>query len=73
VPQHRLSTQAPRRTPDHRRAASAAIAGRLVSRIGRRIENWRWAGVPFFLRTGKALKASRQVVTIGFRDPVDAR
>jgi glucose-6-phosphate 1-dehydrogenase len=43
------------------------------------IDNWRWAGVPFFLRTGKALKASRQVVTIGFREPtmrmfpVDAR
>ncbi|MEN3359588.1 MAG: glucose-6-phosphate 1-dehydrogenase, partial [Mycobacteriales bacterium] len=33
------------------------------------IDNWRWAGVPFFLRTGKALKASRQVVTIGFREP----
>jgi glucose-6-phosphate 1-dehydrogenase len=33
------------------------------------IENWRWAGVPLFLRTGKALKASRQVVTIGFREP----
>ena len=34
------------------------------------IENWRWAGVPFFLRSGKALKASRQAVTIGFREPV---
>jgi len=34
------------------------------------VENWRWAGIPFFLRTGKALKASRQVVTIGFREPM---
>jgi glucose-6-phosphate 1-dehydrogenase len=34
------------------------------------VENWRWAGVPFFLRTGKALRAGRQVVTIGFREPV---
>ena len=34
------------------------------------VENWRWAGVPFFLRTGKALQASRQLVTIGFREPV---
>ncbi len=33
------------------------------------IENWRWAGVPFFLRTGKALNASRQLLTIGFREP----
>jgi glucose-6-phosphate 1-dehydrogenase len=43
------------------------------------IENGRWAGVPFFLRTGKALTSSRQVVTIGLREPtvrvfpVDAR
>jgi glucose-6-phosphate 1-dehydrogenase len=35
-----------------------------------KVENWRWAGVPFFLRTGKALEAGRQVVTIGFREPV---
>jgi glucose-6-phosphate 1-dehydrogenase len=34
------------------------------------IENWRWAGVGFYLRTGKALKASRQVLTIGFREPI---
>jgi glucose-6-phosphate 1-dehydrogenase len=30
------------------------------------IENWRWAGVPFYLRTGKSLNQSRQVVTLGF-------
>jgi glucose-6-phosphate 1-dehydrogenase len=34
------------------------------------VENWRWAGVPFYLRTGKALKAGRQVLTIGFREPI---
>ena len=33
------------------------------------IDNWRWAGVPFCLRTGKCLGASRQVVTLGFRQP----
>ena len=33
------------------------------------VDNWRWAGVPFYLRTGKSLAASRQVVTIGFREP----
>jgi len=33
------------------------------------IDNWRWAGVPFFLRSGKSLAASRQVVTLGFRQP----
>jgi glucose-6-phosphate 1-dehydrogenase len=33
------------------------------------IDNWRWAGVPFFLRSGKRLAASRQLVTLGFREP----
>ena len=33
------------------------------------VDNWRWAGVPFFLRSGKSLAASRQVVTLGFRQP----
>jgi glucose-6-phosphate 1-dehydrogenase len=33
------------------------------------VDNWRWAGVPFYLRTGKCLGASRQVVTIGFHEP----
>jgi glucose-6-phosphate 1-dehydrogenase len=34
------------------------------------VDNWRWKGVPFFLRTGKAMAASRQVITVGFREPV---
>ncbi|MDA4133046.1 MAG: glucose-6-phosphate dehydrogenase, partial [Thaumarchaeota archaeon] len=33
------------------------------------VENWRWDGVPFFLRTGKSLGASRQVITLGLREP----
>ncbi len=33
------------------------------------VDNWRWAGVPFCLRTGKCLGASRQVLTLGFRQP----
>ena len=34
------------------------------------VENTRWKGVPFYLRTGKALAESRQVITIGFEEPV---
>ena len=34
------------------------------------VENTRWKGVPFFLRTGKCMAESRQVVTIGFKEPV---
>ena len=33
------------------------------------VENWRWHGVPFFLRSGKNMGASRQVVTLGFHEP----
>jgi glucose-6-phosphate 1-dehydrogenase len=33
------------------------------------VDNWRWSGVPFYLRTGKSLAQSRQVVTIGFGEP----
>jgi glucose-6-phosphate 1-dehydrogenase len=31
------------------------------------IENWRWAGVPFRLRTGKALGSERREVVVRFR------
>ena len=34
-----------------------------------RIDNWRWAGVPFFLRTGKRLAESRQSVSLVFKEP----
>ena len=33
------------------------------------IDHWRWAGVPFYLRSGKRLAASRQLVTLGFHEP----
>jgi glucose-6-phosphate 1-dehydrogenase len=33
------------------------------------VDNWRWAGVPFFLRTGKRLAQSRHVLTVSFSKP----
>jgi glucose-6-phosphate 1-dehydrogenase len=33
------------------------------------IDNWRWTGVPFFLRTGKRLGEQRRLLTIAFREP----
>lgn len=33
------------------------------------VDNWRWAGVPFLLRSGKRLAVSRQLITLGFRHP----
>ncbi|MDP6823589.1 MAG: glucose-6-phosphate dehydrogenase [Dehalococcoidia bacterium] len=34
-----------------------------------RIDNWRWQGVPFFLRSGKALSTKSTEVVIQFREP----
>ena len=33
------------------------------------IDNWRWRGVPFYLRTGKRLASSKSMVAIRFRHP----
>ncbi|GBQ93938.1 glucose-6-phosphate 1-dehydrogenase [Acetobacter nitrogenifigens DSM 23921 = NBRC 105050] len=33
------------------------------------IQNWRWAGVPFYLRTGKALSNRRTEIVVEFRRP----
>jgi glucose-6-phosphate 1-dehydrogenase len=33
------------------------------------VDNWRWAGVPFFMRTGKCMAEGARVVSIAFREP----
>jgi glucose-6-phosphate 1-dehydrogenase len=33
------------------------------------IDNWRWAGVPFYLRTGKEMAEGARIVSIAFREP----
>ncbi|MGO8869878.1 MAG: glucose-6-phosphate dehydrogenase [Acidimicrobiales bacterium] len=33
------------------------------------IDNWRWAGVPFYLRTGKNLAQGARIISIAFREP----
>jgi len=33
------------------------------------IDNWRWAGVPFYLRTGKRLKEAQSMISICFKQP----
>jgi glucose-6-phosphate 1-dehydrogenase len=33
------------------------------------VDNWRWAGVPFYMRTGKRLAESHHVLTIAFNQP----
>jgi glucose-6-phosphate 1-dehydrogenase len=33
------------------------------------VDNWRWAGVPFFLRTGKKMGGGERIISIAFRAP----
>ncbi|WP_020107035.1 glucose-6-phosphate dehydrogenase [Nocardia sp. 348MFTsu5.1] len=33
------------------------------------IDNWRWAGVPFYLRTGKGLADGQRIISIAFHEP----
>jgi glucose-6-phosphate 1-dehydrogenase len=33
------------------------------------VDNWRWADVPFYLRTGKRLAEGQRIISIAFRQP----
>lgn len=33
------------------------------------IDNWRWANVPFYLRTGKRMAEGQRIISIAFREP----
>jgi glucose-6-phosphate 1-dehydrogenase len=36
------------------------------------VDNWRWSGVPFYLRTGKRMGAGARIISIAFREPPHA-
>src|SRR4051794_4886952 len=36
------------------------------------IDNWRWSGVPFYLRTGKRMGESARIISIAFNEPPHA-
>jgi len=36
------------------------------------LDNWRWSGVPFFLRTGKRMEEGTRIISIAFREPPHA-
>ncbi len=33
------------------------------------IDNWRWAGVPFYLRTGKNMAEGQRIISVAFKEP----
>ena len=57
-----------RRLPvDRRRAADSTTETYAALRLD--IENWRWSGVPFFIRTGKRLPVTQTEVRLVFKKP----
>jgi glucose-6-phosphate 1-dehydrogenase len=54
---------------DYRAAAGVSPQSITETYVAMRlaIDNWRWAGVPFYLRTGKALAARKTEIAIRFR------
>jgi glucose-6-phosphate 1-dehydrogenase len=38
----------------------------IALRVG--LDNWRWAGVPFYLRTGKRLAEGQRIISIAFKE-----
>ncbi|MCY2931790.1 MAG: glucose-6-phosphate dehydrogenase [Planctomycetota bacterium] len=60
--------------PGYRQEAGVAPDSQTETFVAMRlaIENWRWAGVPFLLRTGKRLAdKSSQIVVVFRREPMD--
>ena len=59
--QYRGYTQAQGVKPDSRTATFAAVKLNL--------DNWRWQGVPFYLRTGKVMSCRTTQIVVQFREP----
>ncbi len=55
---------------DYRRTANVAPDSKTETYVALKlaVDNWRWAGVPFYLRTGKALATKRTEVAIKFKE-----
>ena len=67
--QYRAGRIGEREVGDYRAARDVAPDSVIETYVAMKlaIDNWRWAGVPFYLRTGKALKAKRTEVAIRFK------
>jgi glucose-6-phosphate 1-dehydrogenase len=50
------------------KGVDAARGTETLAEITLEIQNWRWAGVPFVLRTGKAMGDTRQDIVVTFKD-----
>jgi glucose-6-phosphate 1-dehydrogenase len=62
------------RVIDYREEPGVAAQSRTETYVALKltIDNWRWAGVPFYLRTGKAMSARDTEIAIRFKRPPSA-
>jgi glucose-6-phosphate 1-dehydrogenase len=67
--QYKAGTVEGRSITPYRRAENVAPSSTTETYVALKlmVDNWRWAGVPFYLRTGKALAALRSEVVIQFK------
>jgi glucose-6-phosphate 1-dehydrogenase len=67
--QYRAGFVADRRIEDYRATGDVDPASTTETYVALKltIDNWRWAGVPFYLRTGKALRSQSTEVAIKFK------
>ena len=67
--QYRAGIVDGRKVGDYRKEPKVNPDSRTESFVALRfeIDNWRWAGVPFYIRTGKAMQRRRTEVAIKFR------
>ncbi|HUZ66970.1 MAG TPA: glucose-6-phosphate dehydrogenase [Beijerinckiaceae bacterium] len=67
--QYRAGRVEGRAMPDYRKEPEVAPDSATETYVALRfeIDNWRWAGVPFYVRTGKAMARRRTEVAIRFR------
>jgi glucose-6-phosphate 1-dehydrogenase len=72
--QYRAGTVIGHRMDDYRREPAVGAHSRAETYVALKltIENWRWAGVPFYLRTGKAMSARDTEIAIRFKQAPSA-
>ena len=68
--QYTAGTVGGRQVPGYREEPGVAADSRTESFVALRadIANWRWAGVPFYIRTGKRLAAREAHIVVNFRE-----
>jgi glucose-6-phosphate 1-dehydrogenase len=68
--QYRAGKAGDKDVPDYIAEADVAPGSTTETYLALRlfVDTWRWSGVPFYLRTGKALKARDTEIVIHFRD-----